>query len=64
MAFDPADITYMLSGSEDVNLPEGMFAKLAVTATDPVPMATDVMDYARQGRKQRRRHGPMSSTRG
>ena len=43
MSFDPADITYMLSGSEDVNLPEGMFAKLAVTATDPVPMATDVM---------------------
>ena len=43
MSFDPADITYMLSGSEDVNLPEGMFAKLAVMATDPVPMATDVM---------------------
>ena len=43
MAIDAADITYMLSGPEDMNLAEGMSAMLTVMASDPVPMDTEIM---------------------
>ena len=43
MAIDPAGITYTLMGPEDMNVAEGMSAMLTVTASDPVPMDTDVM---------------------
>ena len=43
MAIDAADITYMLSGPEDMNLAEGMEAMLTVMASDPVPMDTEIM---------------------
>ena len=43
MALDPSDITYTLTGPEDMNLAEGMSAMVTVTAGDPVPMNTEVM---------------------
>ena len=43
MAIDPAGITYTLMGPEDMNVAEGMSAMLTVTASDPVPMETEVM---------------------
>ena len=43
MAIDPASITYTLSEPEDMNVAEGMSAMVTVTASDPVPMDTEVM---------------------
>ena len=43
MAIDPASITYTLMGPDDMNVAEGMSAMVTVTASDPVPMDTEVM---------------------